>query len=468
MLASPLTKQKPCVSREELVAAIESLRNALVDGQVDQIQPTGPAAIYNSPVTLWMLIMQRIAGGQSLDATVKAFIAGRPSFCPSNKRLDESTLSSKSSAYAGARKRLELPTIEYLFGRVTDSILYPPLAFGLYARKTFLLDGTTLTLEPTEELKREFPPATNQHGESVWPIMLMFVAHDLESGCATVPEIGRMYGGKGDSEALLAERIVKRLPGGSIVMADAGLGIFRVAHHALACGHDILFRLSASRFKSLVKKATLVRERWKSNTWKLKWKPTAKDRKGCGKISADAVLSVTIHEIEINDGEKLYLVTTLSEDSQSLADRYRHRYDVETDIKAIKVAMNTEWIAAKSKAMVLKELYTSLIAYNLVIQFRRQAAAVRGLPPRRLSFQGVWDTYKSFLAIDLGSDDISACVDRFEQALQIASRDVIPHRPGRNYKRAAHARRPKTTKWQKAQRKADNVNPNPNQKLPIP
>ena len=50
--------------------------------------------------------------------------------------------------------------------------------------------------------------------------------------------------------------------------------------------------------------------------------------------------------MELENGKKLYLVTTLQEDSQSLADRYAHRYDVETDIKEIKVAMNVERIAA--------------------------------------------------------------------------------------------------------------------------
>jgi hypothetical protein len=165
-------------------------------------------------------------------------------------------------------------------------------------------------------------------------------------------------------------------------------------------------------------------------------------------------MHVMIHEIEIGDnGEKLYLVTTLEEDSYSLADRYRHRYDVETDIKEVKVALDTENIRAKSKEMVLKELYTSLTAYNLLIQFRRQAAAYAGVPARRLSFQEIWNTYNSFLKIDLAVRDPEACLDRYEQALEIASRAKIPERPGRRYQRAAHPRRPKTTKEQKAARK---------------
>jgi len=468
MLKSPKSSQEPKVSRSELFQAIGQLSGVFCDGTIDQLQPTGPAAVYTSSVTLWMLVMQRLASGNTLNAMVKDFIANRPACCPPNRRLDEGTLSESSGAYAGARKRIELETIKYLFNRVTDSFSKTTSPLEFRPRQTFLLDGTTITLSPTEELKRHFPPATNQHGDSVWPIMLLFVAHDLETGCALYPEVGRMYGGKGDSEALMAEKIVKRLPLGSIVMADAGLGIFRVAWACRGAQQDFLLRLTKSRFNSLTKKATLVENRWKYKAWKLNWKPTARDRKGCPQVPHDANMHVTIHEIEISDNaEKLYLVTTLEEDSYCLADRYRHRYNVETGIKEIKVAMDTESIRAKSKEMVLKELYTSLTAYNLLIQFRRQAAAYADVPARRLSFQEVWNTYTSFLKVDLAVRDPEACLDRYEQALEIASRAKIPSRPGRSYKRAAHPRRPKTTKEQKAARKRNNpVNTDDKEKPP--
>lgn len=449
-----IPSQNPEISRSELTKAIVSLNSFFGDGEIDRLQPVGPAAIYNSSVTLWMMVMQRIASGSTLNAIVKDFIAHRPSCCPDNRRLSDGVLSESSGAYAGARKRIDLATVRYFYQKVLDSFADKPGPMHFRSRQTFLLDGTTITLAPTDELREAYPPASNQHGDTVWPIMLLFVAHDLENGTAILPEVGRMYGGKGDSEALLARRIFDRLPAESIVMADAGLGIFQVAYHCLGAKHDFIFRLTTQRFKSLIKHAELVQERWKKRVWKLRWVPTAKDRKGCPGIGKDDALHVTIHEIEIgSNGEKLYLVTSLSEDSETLADRYRCRYDVETDIKEIKVVLDTENIRAKSKEMVLKELYTSLIAYNLLVQFRRQAASLSGLPARRLSFTAILNTYNSFLKIDLSSLDVCQCIERFEQALKIASRCKIPDRPGRSYKRAAHPRRPKTTKEQKAARK---------------
>ena len=109
--------------------------------------------------------------------------------------------------------------------------------------------------------------------------------------------------------------------------------------------------------------------------------------------------------------------------------------------------------------MVKKEWLTSLVAYNLVVQFRRQAAKLAGVAPRRLSFTGVWNTFESFL-LTQPPCSAAAWTSRYEAALQIASRDKLPNRPGRSYPRRAHPRRPKSTKFMKQQSK-QNEKPTP-------
>ena len=162
-------------------------------------------------------------------------------------------------------------------------------------RRGFTLDGTTITLEPTPALKAAFPPATNQHGESVWPVALLLVAHEVQSSCALPPEIGAMYGEHNTSEAKLARKIAKRLPRRSIVMADSGFGIFSVAHAVVGEGHQALFRLTKSRFKSLVRQATLVEEWAGQTTHRRLWQPSQKDRQSNPDLPADAALEVLLH-----------------------------------------------------------------------------------------------------------------------------------------------------------------------------
>lgn len=436
------------LSEQEFASAVEMLRELVPDEELNRIQPSGPATIYTTMVTLWMMTLQRLGGGKTLNAIVKDVLAHNRALLPDNKRLREGTLSETSGAYSEARSRLKLETVEFFANRVCNSLIEasPPWFEG---RRAFVLDGTTFTLAPTPKLKAAFPPATNQHGESVWPVVLMLVAHELQSSCALPPELGAMYGENNTSEAKLAHKISGRLPPGSLIMADSGYGIFSVAHVMHGEGHSILFRLTKSRFKSLVRQATLVEE-WEGHaTYRLHWTPSAKDRQSNPDLPADASLDVLIHQVPL-ENETLYLVTTLQVSSDRAGEFYARRYDVEHDIRDVKVTLDIENIRGTSVEMVKKELLTSLVAYNLVIQFRRQAAKLANVAPRRLSFTGVWNTFESFL---LTQPPCSAAewTFRFEAALKVASRDKLPNRPGRSYPRKAHPRRPKSTKFMKQQ-----------------
>ena len=448
----PVNNVEPSVKSDETLSAINSLRNWFAGGLAEELQPSSPNAVYTSSLTMWMLVLQRLTGGKSMEAIVKETIANVPSFVPKNKRVQNGQLSANSSSFSTARGRLKLKTVRCMFNQISSSIISQS-SVGEGRRQWYLIDGTTMTLSPTEELKRCFPPATNQHGEIVWPVMMMFVAHEMESGCATQPVVSPMYGSKNASELKMSRKILKKLPPGSVVMADAGLGIFSVAYGAIEAKHDFLFRLTKARFDSLIKKAKLVADEPNAKTWELTWEPTHKERKTTPSLPSNARLRVRIHQYVPEQGKPVYLVTSLFElCCEQAAEKYGFRYDVETDIENIKVAMDTEKIRAASRAMVMKELYASLTAYNLVIQFRRQASEIARVPARRLSFQGVWDTFSSFLLRDLAVLEPEECFERYQWALEIAAKDKIRDRPGRSYRRAAHTRRPKTTKWQKQQR----------------
>jgi hypothetical protein len=432
---------------KELTSAIETLHELINTDALDRLQPIGPGAVYTTMVTIWMMTMQRLGGDKTLNAVVKDVLAHSRDLLPDNRRLREGTLSKTSGAYSEARSRLQLETVEFFANSVSDSLIHAsPSWFD--DRRAFILDGTTITLPPTPELQEAFPPASNQHGQTVWPVAMLLVAHELQSGCALPPEIGAMYGENNTSEARLSEAMVRRLPAGSIVLADSGYGIFSVAHATVEAGHQVLFRLTKSRFKPLRRQAVLVEEADGYKTWQLRWTPSAKDRKSHPELPKEAAVEVWLHEVPLDNGETLYLVTTLAVDAEQAGEFYQRRYDVEHDIRDVKVTLKTERIRAKSVSMVKKELLTSFVAYNLVIQFRRQAASLAGVAPRRLSFKGVWDTFQSFL-LTQPSCSVVKWQSRYDEALQIASRDKLPNRPGRSYPRRAHPRRPKSTKFMK-------------------
>ncbi len=436
------------LAEEELHSVFELLRELTVELELSEIAaPLGRAAVYTTLITLWMLTLQRLDGGASLAAAVKLIQESGRHLLPDNKRVREGRLSKNSGAYSEARKRLPLPVVELFAGRICQSLVErSPSWFG--EQRAYLIDGTTLTLSPTSELRKAFPPATNQLGETVWPVLLLLVAHELQSGCALIPELGAMYGKDNTSEAKLAAAIAQRLPPRSLALADSGFGIFSVAYAMVNRGHKILFRLSKSRYKAIVRRATLLEATANSTTHRLRWTPSGKDRLTNPDLPTDAAIDVILHKIELPSGDFLMLVTTLPWASHEAAEAYSRRYDVEHDLRDLKVTMRLEKIRAGSQEMVRKEILCSVVAYNLVLEFRRQAANVAKLPPRRLSFTGVWNTFEIYLLHQAPSTR-SQWIERYEKALNIASKDKLPNRPNRNYAREAHPRRPKSTKFMK-------------------
>jgi hypothetical protein len=431
---------------QELHSVFELLRELTLELELSEVAaPLGRATVYTTLITLWMLTLQRLDGGSSLAAAVKLIQGPGKHLLPDNKRVREGTLSKNSAAYSEARKRLPLEAVELFASTVCNSLVErSPSWFG--EQRAYIIDGTTITLLPTSELRNAFPPATNQHGETVWPVLMMLVAHELQSGCALVPELGAMYGNENTSEAKLAAVIAKRLPRRSLAMSDSGFGIFSVAYAMTSQGHDLLSRLTKSRYKAIVRKATLLEKTETSITHRLRWAPSGKDRLTNPDLPTDAAIDVILHKIELPSGDFLMLVTTLPWSSQDAAEAYSRRYDVEHDIRDLKVTMRLEKIRAGSKDMVRKEILCSVVAYNLMLEFRRQAAKIARLPPRRLSFTGVWNTFEIYL-LHQAPCTYSEWTERYEKALKIASNDKLPNRPNRSYPRKAHPRRPKSTKF---------------------
>jgi len=156
--------------------AFERLTQLVDLEHADRLHPVRGNAVYISSVVLWMLVYQRMNPDASLEAAVKKLIDSRPGFLPDNKRVSTGTLSTNTSTYSQARTRLPLSVAEWFAGQVSQSLIdATEPTFG--QRRVFLFDGTTITLAPEEELQQAFPPASNQYGEGVWPVVLLVVAH---------------------------------------------------------------------------------------------------------------------------------------------------------------------------------------------------------------------------------------------------------------------------------------------------
>lgn len=431
----------------EFERAFQRVQSLVSWQDLDQEFPLRGNAVFINSVVLLMLLYQRMSPDKSLEAAVKMLLETLPSILPDNKRVTEKTLSTDSGGYAKARLRLPLAASKSLAQKVSQALmdLTQP---SLLNRRVFFFDGTTITLAPEPVLRKAFPPASNQYGEGAFPVALLTMAFELESGAAVLPEIGAMYGPNAISETAQVHQVFVQLPQHSVVMGDAGFGIYAVANDARQTGHNFVLRLTASRFKAMVAKARLVEQKGAYKTYELKWRPSGSDRRSHPELAKDAVLQVRLHEIRIHEKLTLYLVTDLPENATELAELYRHRDDAEIDIRNFKVTLKAETMRGRSVAMFQKELWMSLVAYNLVSDFRREAAQKAGLAPRKLSFKRVLTTFKTFLLTTMFTT-AAAWREGYQEALHYAMKDKLPNRPGRSYEREAYHQRPKSAQFKK-------------------
>jgi hypothetical protein len=124
-----------------------------------------------------------------------------------------------------------------------------------------------------------------------------------------------------------------------------------------------------------------------------------------------------------------------------IADLYRIRWEAELDIRAVKITMGMDILRCKTPEMVRKEMWTCLMAYNLIRRALLQSAAEAGVAPRTLSFTAAVQTIgASWLLIVLGGDTLTGAL--IEAALASMASHIVGNRPGRVEPRAIK-RRPK-------------------------
>jgi hypothetical protein len=432
--------------KQNLSAAYELLKQWTDIGDADSFEQLGPAAVYKTSVVLWLMLYQRLNPKSTLRDAVLHFKQTAPDELKTNKRLRDGSLSTKTSTYSDARHRLTLKTALWFEERVSSSIVNSTVP-SFNEQRVFLIDGTTFSLAPVAELQRVYPPASNQHGEGVWPIANVVLAHELSSGAALLPEIGAMYGPNAVSETRLAQTLMMRLPANSIVMADAGFGIFSTAYHANLNGHNFVVRLKKDRFNRIRKSAELISSTDRSKSYRVDWLPSPKERGTNPEIPLDCAISTMIHELKIGE-ESMYIAENLGATTRQLRDLYWKRNDIEIDIRNIKVVIDTEEIRAQSNEMFLKDFALSMVAYNLTTQLRREAAKIADCEPRELSFTGVWSVYRHMLQ-GIEVSDPSQWAERLDRAIAYAAQQKLPKRPGRSYPREAYTRRAKSTHFQK-------------------
>jgi hypothetical protein len=402
---------------------------------VEQTLEGQPAFSRRGPLTawvvIWLMIFQRLHAKGTLSVAVRELLSG-----PVQAHLrwpDGKTgpLSANTSAYSQARSRLPLEVVKQVSDLMFESLFQKAKTVPGWDRPLFLLDGSSLLLQHTQELVEAYPPARNQHGVSHWPLMRVVVAHEVVSGLAVRPCWGPMYGESAVSEQGLTKDMLTRLPAGGAVLGDRNFGVFSMAYHARQGNRPCLLRLTEARAKKLNGGVAPNA----GSDKRIRWVPSREDLRNNPEIPADAKpVEGRLLAFKIDAGgkpEKLYIFTTIELPAEDIFKLYGYRWRIETDLRTLKREVRLHMIDSKSKAVVEKELVLGVAAYNLTRAAMNDAASALGLEPRQFSYSQAQDTLNAFLpaiANAASEQERQALVQRM---IRVFSQSKLPQRSKR-------------------------------------
>jgi len=386
--------------------------------------------IYTPRVVIWMMMLQRLDRRGTLASTVGQLALGQFDPLLSRcKRVREKRIALSTGGYCQARQNL--PKI--LLDRSVDEILqrlrnHLSEGMPLLERPVYVVDGSTLRLDGCPELKQAYPPARNPRRPSHWPVLLMVVLHDVDTGLAQEPCWGPMYGPQAVSEQVLAQRALDRLPPGAVIIGDRNFGTFFMAHSGYQKGHSVLIRLTKQRARRLVN-APLDQQ----GVFEVTWKASPLEQAKHGKLPTDSVQGRLIcWRIGCGQSKQwLYLFSTLTLPPEEIVALYGKRWHIETDLRSLKQTVRLNQLSVQSVDMMEKELMAALLAYNLVRAIMCLAARKVGIHTRQLSFTYAYNIVQDGITNVLAGATFDDQIERMEHIVDLVGLCKLPNRTKR-------------------------------------
>ena len=402
---------------------------------------TKRSGIYTPRVVIWMMMRQRLDARGTLAKAVQGLAAGDVDPLLSRcKRVEKRSVSLATGGYCQARQNLPQELLERSVEEILQRLRnHLDERLSGFDRPVYVLDGSSLQLQHSSELKEAYPPTRNQHGESHWPMLRIVVLQDVETAIAERPCWGPMYGDGAVSEQCLAERALDPLPPGGVIIGDRNFGIFATAYAAHQRGHQVVIRMQAHRAK-----AVLGGQISQEGDYAVTWRAGGGDRTGKQSRPPGAEIQGRLVVRRIGRGKSkqwLYLFTTLTLPADEVVALYGKRWNVESDLRGLKQTARLQRIAVQSVEMMEKELLAAVLAYNLVRAVMVLAARKAGLHTRQLSFTYAYNLVQIAINDVLLARTTDDQIQRMENLIELVSRCKLPtRRKRRTFPRAVWGR----------------------------
>jgi len=345
-----------------------------------------------SPVTtIWGFLSQVLSDDHSCRDTVSRIIAHRAA-----SGLEP--CSPNTASYCNARGRLPTAVLRDLAKRTAGELQAgAPERWKWNGRRVFIADGSHVSMPDTPDNQEAYPQPVVQQPGIGFPLARVAVLLSLATGACHDLAIAP-YAGKGTGETTLLRQMYDTLEPGDVVLADALFDDYFIACELRQRGIDLVARAQYQRVGTRT-----VRSGPDGDV--IVWQRPNKPHGMKGEQYRTYPKSLVMRQVSVdardkdNRAEQFRVVTTIldeSIDGRQIGDLYERRWDGEVDVRSIKSTMKMDVLRCKTPAMVQKEIWAHLLAYNLLRTVMAVAAAESGTEPRKVSFKGAKQALTAF------------------------------------------------------------------------
>ena len=394
--------------------------------------------LYTPLLTLWTFLYQTLCPDPSCRAAVARLLAflgvrGDASaspqtgpYCKARQRIPEA-LVADLARHSGRTLQERFPTTDLLGGR--------PIK---------IVDGTTVSMPDTPANQKAYPQQPSQKPGLGFPILRLVAVMSLSCG-AVLDAAWGAYAGKRTGETSLLRQLLDLFERGDVALADGMFANYWTMADLLARGVDVLAKCDGKR-RSDFRTGRRLGLKDHVTLWpkppRPYWMSPAEYRRMPETLCIREV-AVKVQQPGFRTREVVMVTTLLDPQTYpkaELAAAYRARWHAELDLRSIKQVMAMDVLRCKTPAMVHKEIWMHLLAYNLIRTLLADAACAAGAQPRQLSFKGALQTLNAFAAV--WSLATLPCQRLYTMILQAIACHRVADRPDRIEPRAVK-RRPK-------------------------
>ena len=373
----------------------EVLSANVISRAMETIEVQWNERIFTPLMTLWVFLEQVLSADHSCRAAVARLIAHRVS-------QGLKPCSSETGAYCQARKRLSeafFSVVAFLVGRTLDAQVDSRWLWK--GRRVYLFDGSTVSMPDTQENQRAYPQLYNQKPGTGFPIAR--IAAIISLSCGAILNLGICrYAGKGQGEVSLLRQLWDLLRPGDVLLTDCLMsnwaGIILLQQRGVE---------TVSRLNKAVRSADFRRgTRLGKDDHLVRWSKPTSIRSVDRATYKSLPESLTIREAQFRVEQPgfrtkdIVVVTTLLDPElitkEDLALLYRERWNNELDLRSIKITLQMDILRCKTPELVRQEIWTHILAYNLIRTIMAQAAVMYEISPRSISFKATLQTLEAF------------------------------------------------------------------------